>query len=252
MKTFREYLKACEFDAVWPEIVKIFGEPEGLRPVYEKYFNKLLILPARKQTLGAIVLAPIDDEFGNLPAEGIDGAPDYLIEKPVNTNHVEHRVSKECIAAVLLYWSSMISFHTSKEHDDDLFEWLRLSEADDCWGIADYLMGSIKSSPYGELKAESLARKQKLFWGDTAIDSDTTSWHGIFNVLKRKLEFNRIFLRGYADHDGRERDAERMELCCRLIDIATSDREIIGEPRYHRALHLLFKVLEDNLWRWDD
>lgn len=252
MKTFREYLNECVFEAVWPEIQGIFGEPDGLRPVYAKFYEKLRVLPARQQTRGEIKLDLIDPECPNQAPEGIDGAPDYIIDKPVNTKRLHDDTRPEQITAALIYWSSMMSFTTSKDHDDDLFEWLRLSEEDNPQAMGQYLMKSIETDPYENLKDESLRRKRKLFWGETTTNSEVTCWHGILKVLKRKLELNLIFQRGYADHEGRERDAERMELCCRLIDIATSERENIGEPQCQRALHLLFKVLEDNLWRWDD
>ncbi len=248
MKTFREYLNACSFDDVWPEIRDVFGEPEEIRPVYADYFEKLKVLPARKQTAGTIDLAPVDKDNAAIPPAGIDGAPDYLIEKPVR--HV--RDTNEKVAAALLYWSSIISFRTSKEHDDDLFEWLRLTEEDNPQALGQYLMKSVGPHPYEDLKIDSLWKKRERFWGDTTTKSSVTCWHGILNVLKRKLQMNLIFQRGYADHAGRERDAEKMELCCRLIDIATSEIDIHFAPRSQRALHLLFKILEENIWRWDD
>lgn len=252
MKKFRDYLKECTFKAVWSEIMAVFGEPEGLQPVYASYYEKLRVLPARQQTRGAIKLDLIDPECLNRAPEGIDGAPDYIIDKPVDTKWLHKGTKPERIAAALIYWSSMIAFFTSQDHDDDLFEWLRLSEEDSPQAMAQYLIRSIEPDPYENLKGESIKSKRKLFWGETTTNSEVTCWHGILKVLKRKLELNLIFQRGYADHEGRERDAERMELCCRLIDIATSDRDICAEPRRQRAYNLLFEILKENMWRWDD
>ena len=58
------------------------------------------------------------------------------------------------------------------------------------------------------------------------------------------------FMRGFADHAGRERDAERMQLCCNLIDGATADINL--DERSHRMLYILLKVLDLNIAYWDD
>lgn len=58
------------------------------------------------------------------------------------------------------------------------------------------------------------------------------------------------FMRGFADHAGREHDADRMQLCCRLIDGATAD--IYPDARGRRMLHLLFRVLDQCITDWSD
>ena len=57
-------------------------------------------------------------------------------------------------------------------------------------------------------------------------------------------------MRGFANHTGREHDADRMQLCCNLIDIAT--RNIYLDERGKKALRVLFKILAKDLYRWDD
>ena len=52
------------------------------------------------------------------------------------------------------------------------------------------------------------------------------------------------------NHAGREHDADRMQLCCRLIDGATAD--INPDERALRMLSLLFKILEQDITGWSD
>lgn len=58
------------------------------------------------------------------------------------------------------------------------------------------------------------------------------------------------FMRGFSDHASRERDADRMQLCCDLIDGATA--HIYPDERRRRMLHLLFKVLDQYITEWGD
>ncbi len=55
---------------------------------------------------------------------------------------------------------------------------------------------------------------------------------------------------GFADHAGREQDADRMQLCCRLIDGATA--HICPDERARRMLNLLFRILEQEVTNWSD
>lgn len=58
MKTFRYYLNNCRFEDVWTSIVENFSEPEGIKPVYAEYYEKLKVLP-RRSVRGIIVLSDL-------------------------------------------------------------------------------------------------------------------------------------------------------------------------------------------------
>ena len=45
MKTFREYLSISQFEDIWSEIVENYLEPEEIKSVYAKYYEKLKALP---------------------------------------------------------------------------------------------------------------------------------------------------------------------------------------------------------------
>ncbi|WP_304649343.1 hypothetical protein [uncultured Duncaniella sp.] len=99
-------------------------------------------------------------------------------------------------------------------------------------------------------KRESLDRKERQFWEDTFDRATPGDWRGILYVLKRKLEYDMGFMRGFADHAGREHDADRMQMCCNLIDRATAD--INPDDRARKMLSLLFKILEQDITNWSD
>ena len=89
-------------------------------------------------------------------------------------------------------------------------------------------------------KRESIDCKERQFWEETFAHSSPGDWRGRLYILN-----DMGFMRGFADHAGREHDADRIQLCCRLIDGATAD--ICPDERALRMLSLLFKVLEQNI-----
>lgn len=240
-KTFREYLNECRFEDVWLAIKENFSEPDEIKPVYADYFEKLKALP-HKPVRGAIEVFVNPTQY----PDGMNGAPDWLIDKTVKTTEKESNV----VAATLLYWASLHTFYTSQEHDADLFRYLHICEADDPKALAEYLTESMQPKPYSAEIQESHERKVKLFWEDTLSCLYAGDWRYTLYILKRKLEYDMGFMRGYADHAGRENDADRMQLCCRLIDGAIAN--IYPDDRARKMLSLLFKILDQNITRWSD
>lgn len=241
MKTFREYLTESLFDNIWAAIVEYFSESEQLRAVYAEYCGKLIALPP-KPLKGVIVL---ENDITSYP-EGLNGAPDWLIDKKVKTTLTDGAV----VAAALLYWASLHSFYTSEEHDADLSEYLDILDSEDPMALGRYISAAMQSKPVQAEIEESRERKERLFWEKTYSCLYAGDWRHTLYILKRKLEYDMGFMRGFADHAGRERDAERMQLCCNLIDGATA--RMYPDEQGRRALHLLFKILEQNITRWCD
>ncbi len=240
-KTFRKYLNDCRFEDVWQAIAKNFSEPEEIKPVYAEYFEKLKTLP-HKPVRGTIELYGDPTQY----PEGMNGAPDWLIDKTVKTTEKE----SDIVVATLLYWASLHTFHTSQEHDADLFRYLRIIDSDDPKALAEYLTESVQPQLYSAEIRESRERKEKLFWDDTLSCLYVGDWRYTLYILKRKLQYDIGFMRGFADHAGREHDADRMQLCCRLIDGATV--HICPDVRARKMLRLLFKILEQDITNWSD
>lgn len=241
MKTFRDYLNDCQFEDVWSSIVENFSEPEVIKTVYAEYYEKLKVLPC-ESVKGVIKLSGSPTEY----PDGMNGAPDWLIDKTVKANEKDSAK----VAATLLYWASLHTFHTSQEHDADLFRYLEIIDSQDCKTLCDYMTESMKPMPYHAEIEESRERKEKLFWEDTFSCLYTGDWRYTFYILKRKLQYDMGFMRGFADHASRKRDADRMQLCCNLIDGATA--HIYPAERRNRMLHLLFKVLDQYITGWGD
>jgi hypothetical protein len=98
-------------------------------------------------------------------------------------------------------------------------------------------------------------------------DRDWDYWH-IFEILKVKLKFQSEYFRKHGYHESSERDAEKMELCIKLIDKIqneyyldeqlmkkdpVTDKDIEDAIRKHdKAKKLLFKLLENNIEKWWD
>ena len=98
-------------------------------------------------------------------------------------------------------------------------------------------------------------------------DKDYDHWY-IFEILKTKLKFQSKYFRKYGYHLSSERDAEKMELCIRLIDKVQNeyyldeqlmkkdpitDKDIENAIRKHdKAKKLLFNILENNIESWWD
>lgn len=242
-KTFREYLNVCQFEDIWDSLEEFFEETSAMKDVYADYYEKLKALPRR---ICNDVIELSSSRPASIQPAGMNAAPDRLIDKQVKTSEPDN----EYVAAVLLYWASLHTFHTSKEHDDDLWNYLDILESDNPQDLGQYLMKSIKPDPFESEKRESLDRKERQFWEHTFARANSGDWRGILYVLKRKLEYDIGFMRGFADHSGREHDADRMQLCCRLIDGATAD--FYPDDRARKMLHLLFKILEQDISNWSD
>ena len=250
MKTFRDYINENNFEDVWTAIADIFEEPEEIKPVYAEYYEKLKLLPSNPQKVdikftnnrgGGYI-------FGKKPS-GISDSPEYLIDRNIFLHEIEREeLSSSQITAILVYWASFHNFITSKEHDEDLFKYLDIISGEDVrCSLADHLY---RREPIDEIIEESLERKHSRFWDSTTGVFREGYLECILWVLKSAIEYNIGFMRDFASHAGREHDADRMQLCCNLIDIAT--RNIYLDERGKKALRVLFKILAKDLYRWDD
>ena len=249
MKTFRDYITENSFEDVWTAIVEIFEESEDIKPVYAEYYEKLRALPFDPQKDDIKLVNPYgrneNYHLGEQPL-GLNGAPEYLIDKKVYLGETD--LDSQKITAILIYWASFHSYMTSKEHDDELFEYLKIITQDKKGGkLSKYLY---REHPNEDITHESLEKKQARFWKYRTYMISSGDWRGILWILKAAIEFNIGFMRGFADHAGREYDADRMQLCCNLIDIAT--KNIYPNVREKKALRILFGILTKEICRWDD
>lgn len=111
MKTIRDYLNKSRFEDVWASIVEIFSEPEGIKPMYAEYFEKLKAL-TWKSVKGVIELSGNPTQY----PDGMNGAPDRLIDKRVKTMEKDSAV----VVATLLYWASLQTFYGAQNEAFDV------------------------------------------------------------------------------------------------------------------------------------
>ena len=74
-----------------------------------------------------------------------------------------------------------------------------------------------------EIEAVSRKGKRLKYWRDTIAYDSAIDWSWNLSILKKKLEYNIGYWRYVQRHVGWEEDVYRMQLCCRLLDIASSD-----------------------------
>jgi hypothetical protein len=107
--------------------------------------------------------------------------------------------------------------------------------------------------------------KKELGYFQNNYDSVSNN---IFEILKTKLKFQSEHFRKHGYHVSSERDAEKIELCIRLIDKVQNeyyldeqlmkkdpiaDKDIENAIRKHdKAKKLLFNILENNIESWWD
>ena len=89
-----------------------------------------------------------------------------------------------------------------------------------------------ESDRIDRLNAESCDRKKIRYWKRTIIEDEAYDWTWNFTILQKKLEYNIGYYRFSQRYVGWEKDVERMELACRLMNIATGDDFIIGTNIY--------------------
>ena len=249
MKTFRNYIMENDFEEVWRAIIEIFEESEDIKTVYAEYYDKLRFLPFNPQKDNIKFVNHYGrTEYYHLGEQplGMNDAPENLIDKKVYLGETD--LDSQKITAILVYWASFNGFITSKEHDDDLHEYLRIITEDGSGRrLREYLN---REHPYKNVKRVSLNKKHALFWKEKTDIISQGDWRDILMILKAGIEYNIGFMRGFADHAGRVRDADRMQLCCNLIDIAT--KHIYPDERSKKALRLLFGIMLKEIYRWVD
>jgi len=136
-----------------------------------------------------------------------------------------------------------------------------------------------KERRQAQIESRSLDQKRLRYWQDTIITDSAIDWSWNLWILKKKLEYNIGYWQYVQRHVGWEEDVRRMQLACRLIDIAASDYYNIENTyintrnasrftkeedyeefhdlyiidlRREKAYRLLWKFLSHNTRKWWD
>jgi len=73
------------------------------------------------------------------------------------------------------------------------------------------------------IESESRKGKRLKYWRDTIYHDSAIDWSWNLSILKKKLEYNIGYWRYVQGHEGWEEDVKRMQLCCRLLELAATD-----------------------------
>ncbi len=87
--------------------------------------------------------------------------------------------------------------------------------------ISEYLKKRKEWRRQGEIESPSLTRKRIRFWQDTIVKDWTDGWESILCILKKKLEYNIGKWKCCPYRSDWREVVRRMELCCRLLQIAS-------------------------------
>ena len=207
---YKDYFTNSQFEDVWHILQTYYNEPEGVRNLYKTLFYTIRNLPVDEAHSG-IPLTIISDFEGK---NHIAGAPDpieWLVGREVVLENVGKLPGSE-LAAHLLYWSTLYDFKTQTRHHKDYEQYLDSLEN-----------GSVRYSMGNPDKALSRQRKKCYYWKETIANDSAIDWSYILNVLRKRIEYH-IGYHRYTDRFTKSKHyVSRMELCCRLLELAAAD-----------------------------
>lgn len=285
---YKEYFTTSEFDDAWLTLQSYYREPDSIKNLYKTLFYTIRNLPL-DDTHSA---APLKVEFDFENMIHIAGAPDpiewlvgreldfdknEMVEKYKLGGATRQGPTTAEFAAHLLYWSTLYDFRTKKRHKKDFQQFL-----DACVdGTREYSLGNPDI-------ALSLKRKQCYYWKETVANDSAIDWSYILDILRKRIEYH-IGYHRYTDRFVNSKHyVSRMELCCRLPELAAADYYdmegvyvntrnssrfvgrifdeyhvkdigkgdfqdyILSELRRAKAYKILWKFLDHNLTYWWD
>ncbi len=285
---YKEYFTRSEFEDVWRTLRTYYNEPEGVRKLYKTLFYTIRNLPL-DEAHSSIPLTVISDYEGKIHIAGAPDPIEWLTGREVVFNKdsmfrqhlldespLESQTNAE-VAAHLLYWSTLYDFKTQTRHHKDFQQYLDAVED-----------GSVRYSMEEPDRALSIKRKNCYYWKDTLAYDSAICWSNILDIMRKRIEYH-IGYHRYTDRFVNSKHyVSRMELCCRLLDIAAADyynmegiyvnirnasrfigsifgkyhfeniekeddnKYILSELHRAKAYKILWKFLDNNLTDWWD
>ena len=207
---YKDYFINSQFEDVWHTLQTYYNEPEGVRNLYKTLFYTIRNLPV-DEPHSSTPLTVISDFEGMIHIAGAPDPIEWLVGREVILE-IEEKPSDSELAALLLYWSTLYDCKTQTRHHKDFEQYLDSLEN-----------GSVRYSMGNPDKALSRQRKKCYYWKDTIANDSAIDWSYILKVLRKRIEYN-IGYHRYTDRFTTSKHyVSRMELCCRLLDIASAD-----------------------------
>ena len=208
---YKEYFINSEFEDVWRTLQIYYNEPESVRNLYKTLFYTIRNLPVDVDHSDIPLTIETDFE-GMIHVAGAPDPIEWLVGRKVvfkdnDTVSVQNAVSE--LAAHLLYWSTLYSFKTQTRYIKDCQR--RFEE-----GIS----YNHVENPGKDL---SLKRKVCYYWKNAVANDLAIDWSYILDILRKRIEYH-IGYHRYTDRFVNSKHyVSRMELCCRLLELAAAD-----------------------------
>lgn len=220
---YKDYFINSDFEDVWSVLQSYYREPDSTRNLYKTLFYTIRNLPIDVEHS----VSPLKIEFDFDNMIHIAGAPDpieWLTGRKVVFDEDDMKEHYRCdgtapkvptiaeFAAHLIYWSTLYDFRTQKRHHKDFEQFL-----DSCKdGTRDY---SFENPDI----AFSRERKRCYYWKETIANDSAIDWSYILDILRKRIEYHVGYHR-YTDRFVNSRHyVSRMNLCCRLLELAAAD-----------------------------
>ncbi len=285
---YKEYFTRSEFEDVWRTLQTYYNEPDGLKHLYKTLFYTIRNLPVDEEH-SATQLRIVTDFENMIHVAGAPDPVEWLTGRGVVVDKMELARNYSFdgaeigvptvadMAAHLLYWSTLYDFRTQTRYHKDFVNYMDELEN-----------GTVRYSMEDPEVERSIKHKKCYYWKDTVAHDSAICGSNILKILRKRIEYH-IGYHRYTDRFVNSRHyVRRMELCCRLLDLAASysygmegiyvntrnasrfigpifsrynyeslaeeDNEeyVLSELRRAKAYKILWQFLDHNLPRWWD
>lgn len=239
--TYKDFFRQSDFDEVWRTLRDVYHENEESRPLYKAVHQSVREMNEDK-IHSDLKIEMNRTQSGEVYVKGAPDPQEWLVDREVEKDFEIEDVNE--IVGHLLYWSTLYGIKTQKLQSEDFAKWLVYSARGPFYTHPDNDLDNLPHFAFdameyeeeceriGRINAESCERKKLRYWKGTILDDEAYSWAWNFIILRKKLEFNIGYYRFTQRYVGWEKDVERMELACRLLDIAQDDNSIYGTDTY--------------------
>lgn len=203
---YKDYFINSEFEDVWHTLRIYYNEPESVRKLYKTLFYTIRNMDI-DEAHSDISLKMETDFEGMIHVAGAPDPIEWLVGREVVFNDSEYSVPE--LAAHLLYWSTLYDFKTQTRYHKDCQR-----------SFDDGLSYNYVENPGKEL---SQKRKACYFWKVTMADDSAIDWSYILDVLRKRIEYHIGYHRYTVRFVNSKHYISRMELCCRLLELASAD-----------------------------
>lgn len=208
---YKEYFTNSDFEDVWHTLQAYYNEPESVWELYKTLFYTIRNMNISKEHSGTPLKIETDFE-GMIHIAGAPNPIEWLVGREVvfkNEEMASGRYATAELAAHLLYWSTLYSFKTQTRYHKDCQQ--RFEEG---------FESNVVENPGKEL---SLKRKACYYWKETVANDSAIDWSYILDILRKRIEYHIGYHRFTDRFTNSKFYVSRMELCCRLLELATAD-----------------------------